>query len=140
MTRAPERGSAGGGTSRRVVEEIGDGDGLVARWAEPTGANPSAEGVAVRAALLAERAGLAGGALVDGGRPWCARREQDRGQPLLGVADPPGSLTAGIRAEASATGRAEAAAADRAGYRYAIVTRREIRHGAPPVRLCVLET
>jgi len=134
-----------GATSVADDEEIADGDRLVAVWAEPAGSKSTGEGVAVRAALVAERAGLAGRALVDRGRRWRLRREQDRGHQLAGVAGSPGGLAAGVRAEASATGRGEAASADRAGhrsasYRDAIVTARAIRHGGPLVRPCVVET
>ena len=58
---APDAGLAGrDGTSVAGSEEVGDGDRLVAVWAGTTRSNPSAEDAAVRAALVAEVAGLAG--------------------------------------------------------------------------------
>src|SRR3954463_13775668 len=51
-----------------VRDEVDEGDGFVAVRAGTSGADASAEQVAVRAALGAEVAGLAGRALVDGDR------------------------------------------------------------------------
>ena len=70
--------------------------------ASTSGADASAEQVALRAALVAEVAGLAGRALVDGDRAWRAWRDGgDRSDRLAGA---PGGLTAGIGAEASSAG------------------------------------
>jgi hypothetical protein len=49
-----------------VGEQVGDGDGFVAAWTSATGAEAAAPPVAVFAALLAEVAGVAGVAVVDG--------------------------------------------------------------------------
>src|SRR6266540_5398510 len=121
---------------RRTVirAEVHEGHGFVAVRAGTSGADASAEQVALRAALLAEVAGLAGRALIDGGRSSSAWSEgDDRSDRLAGS---PGRLTAGIRAEASATGPVEAVAADRAGDRYAVGTQRSVRHGQPPSWSC----
>ncbi len=48
------------------AEQIGEGDGVVAVWAGTAEAEATAEDVAVRAALLAEEARLAGRAFIDG--------------------------------------------------------------------------
>jgi hypothetical protein len=107
-------------TSIFGADEIGQRDRLVAVRAGTAGTNATAEDCAIWAALLAEVARLADWALVDGGRAWRAGWGRDeRSERLAGA---PGSLTAGIRAEATATDRLEAVAADRAGYRHAIVT------------------
>jgi hypothetical protein len=49
-------------------EQIGQGDGFVAVWAGAARTDPSAELVAVWAALLAQETRTAGRALVDGPR------------------------------------------------------------------------
>ena len=105
----------GRATSVSCEEQIADGDRLVAVRAGTTGTDPTAEGVAVRAALVTEGAGLAGRALVDDGQTRRAERDGHEWSDRLAAA--PGGLTAGIRAEATATGRAEAPSADGAGYR-----------------------
>ena len=106
-------------TSVSGGEQIAHGDGLVAVWAGTTRTEPTGEGVAVRAALLAEEASVAGRADVDGGR---ARRAIGDRRQRRGMATAPGSLTAGVRAEAAPTGRHERPRAAGAGYRYAVVT------------------
>lgn len=96
------------------AEEISNGDRLVAMWARSAGADPAAEQVTVGAALLAEIAGRALGALVDDGRPRRAGRESRQwGRVTLA----PGGLAAGVRAEAAAADRVEAVPTDGAGYR-----------------------
>jgi len=103
-----------------VDEEIADGDRLGAVGARSAGSDSTAEGVAIRAVLLAEEAGLAGRAYIDGGRSWRPVGDgEDRRDRLAGS---PGGLTAGIRAEAAATDARGGLPADRAGYRYAVVT------------------
>ena len=57
-------------TSVSSADEIGQRDRLIAVRAGTTGANPTAEDAAVRAALLAQGAGVADRALVDGERAW----------------------------------------------------------------------
>lgn len=94
-----------------------------------------AEGVAVRAALLAEVARPTGRALIDSLRAGGAAR----GWQLLlraGVAMAPSGLTAGVRAVAAPPCRAEGSAADGADSpvcRYAIVTQREPALGRRPL-------
>jgi len=111
----------GCGTSGATDEEIGHGDRLVAVRAGTTRTEPTGEGVAVRAALLAEEASVAGRAEVDGDR---ARRAVGDRRQREGMATAPGSLAAGSRAEAPAPDRHEWPRAAGAAYRYAIVTRR----------------
>ncbi len=108
-------------TSGSVDEEIGHGDGLVAVRARTTRTEPTSEGVAVRAALLAEEASVARRADVDGGR---TRRAIGEWRQRGGMATAPGSLPAGIGAEATPSDRHERSSAAGAGYRYVIVTRR----------------
>lgn len=73
-------------------EQIRQGDGFVAVWAGATGTDPSAELVAVGAALLAQEARTAGWALVDGPRAWYTGR---KGGQCRGMAASPGGLAAG---------------------------------------------
>ena len=110
----------GAATSVFIDEEIGDGNRLGAVGARAAGSDPTAEGVAVRAVLLAEEARLAGRALVDGGRPWRPVGDGDDRRARLTSA--PGGLAAGVRAEASPPDRRERSRAAGARYRYAIVT------------------
>src|SRR4051794_32124188 len=109
--------------------------GFIAMRAGTSGADASAEQVALRAALLAEVAGFAGRALVDDDRAW--RALWDRNDRRDRLACSPSRLPAGIRAEASSAGRVEAVAADRAGDRSVVVTRRGVRHGQPPSSRCL---
>ena len=102
-------------------EQIADDDRLVAVRARTTWTEPTGEGVAVRAALLAEVASVAVRADVD--RGWARRAVGDWWQ-CGGMATTPGGLTAGIRAEATPSDRHERSRAAGAGYRYGIVTRR----------------
>ena len=51
-------------------DELSKCDRFVAVRAQSSWTNPFAKSLAIRAALLAEVAGLAGWALVDGGRAW----------------------------------------------------------------------
>jgi hypothetical protein len=81
-------------TSSLHEEQIADGDRLVAVRAGATGTDPTAEDAAIRAALLAEVADLAGRALVDGGRSWRAGWDRDDRRDRL--AGSPGGLTAAI--------------------------------------------
>ena len=76
------------------AEQLGEGDGIVAVRAEPAKTEATAEDVAVGATLLSEEPGLAGWALVDGGRAWRAGWDRnDRSNRLAGA---PGRLTAAI--------------------------------------------
>src|SRR6266508_1705885 len=85
--------------------EVGDGDGLVAVGAWRAWPEPAAELVALLAALAAEVAGVACGALVDTGR--AGRR--------AGLGGWRGGVVALARGD-------NGGAADRAGGRYAVVT------------------
>ena len=60
------------------TKQIGHGNGLVAMWAGATGADPPAELLAVRAALLAQEARTASWALVDRLRARHAGQEVGR--------------------------------------------------------------
>ncbi len=71
--------------------EVGDGDGFVAVWAGAAGSQADGEGVAVRAALLAEQPNLAVRAAVDGSvaawalwRQRCCRRGWSGGASSVG--------------------------------------------------------
>lgn len=131
-----------------VWDEVGDGDWLVAMGTAPTRANPAAEDVAIGAALRTEEASVTGRALVDNGGDRGDRdvprgvarwppRARDRPQWRRRQSTPaaPGGLPAGIRAEPPPAARGEGSPTDgamgagRAGYRYAIVTRRHSRPG-----------
>src|SRR5258706_10509059 len=77
--------------------DVADRDGFVAVWAEPAEVDADAGVVAVVAPLLAEGAGVAGGALIDGdvaagGAGW---DHDDRLGGRVGVAWAPGGLAAG---------------------------------------------
>src|SRR6266498_1161035 len=115
--------------------EVGDGDGLVAvgpgapcpHCDEPVAVGawrawpePAAELVALLAALAAEVAGVACGALVDTGR--AGRRAGLGGWRGGVVALAPGGLAAGARAVPAPARGDNGGAADRAGGRYAGVT------------------
>src|SRR6266545_1279344 len=95
--------------------EVGDGDGLVAVGAWRAWPEPAAELVALLAALAAEVAGVACGALVDTGR--AGRRAGLGGWRGGVVALAPGGLAVPAPARGDNGG-----AADRAGGRYAVVT------------------
>ena len=101
------------------AEQLGEGDGIVAVWAEAAKTEATAEDVAVRAALFTEEAGLAGWALVDGvsdERLACAEIGRQGGEidrRGVGLAQAIRALLAGIGAVAGA-GRGEGGLADRA--------------------------
>src|SRR6266536_5719641 len=78
-----------------LVEDVADGDGLIAVWAESAEVDAHAGLVAVVAVLLAEVAGVAGGALVDGEVTSSGAGWHDDGWSGLGVAGAPGGLAAG---------------------------------------------
>jgi hypothetical protein len=99
-----------------VVDEVVDGDGFVAVGAGASGADFSAPGVAVVAALLAEVAGFAGWAFVDGG---VFGGKDGAG---CGLSSAPGGLSAGVGTPLPAAGRGERGAAHATRYRYGIVT------------------
>jgi hypothetical protein len=107
-------------------EEFGDGDGLVAAWRAASDAHPAHERPAVLTALVAQGAGSAAAAGVDGdGAPELPLR-YDEGLCLAHIAPPPISRgSTRIGTEPAATGGGEGASADRAVHRDAIVTRRE---------------
>jgi hypothetical protein len=98
-----ERGRSGA-TRRRSwgrldVDEVGEGDGLIAVRTEAAGTGQAAaEDAAVGAALAAEVAGLAPRTLIDGGGLGGPAQEEDL--DLVGrlVAEPEAALAAGVRA------------------------------------------
>src|SRR6266704_2760758 len=95
-----------------LVEDVADGDGLVAVWAESAEVDAGAGLVAVVAVLLAEVAGAAGGALVDGDVTSSGAGGHGDGWSRLGVAGAPGGLAAGGCAVALAAGRGVGVCAD----------------------------
>ena len=74
------------------AQQISESNGLVAVRASAARADPSAELVAVWAALLAPEAGTAGWALVDRLCAWRTRRKDGQ---CRGMAASPGGLAAG---------------------------------------------
>src|SRR6266576_542756 len=78
-----------------LVEDVADGDGFVAVWAESAVVDADAGLVAVVAVLLAEVAGVASGALVDGDVTSPGAGRHDDGWSGVGGAGAPGGLTAG---------------------------------------------
>ena len=81
---------------RASREQIGEEDGLVAGRTGCARAELSAEESAVWTALLAEIAGLAGGALVDRGGSRCPERQKQREHSMPPA---PGRLATGCRAD-----------------------------------------
>ena len=80
----------------RLLDDVADRDGFVAVGAQAAEVEAGAGGVAVVAPLLAEVAGVAAWALVDGdGSPAGGRRDGGGGRPGLWVAGAPGGLAAG---------------------------------------------
>jgi hypothetical protein len=107
-----------GGRSRSGAQVL-EGNRLLAAGAQPAGADPPAERVAVFTPPRTEVTLLARGALIDGGvraeyRSMCGER--------LGVAGPPVGLLAGIGAEPAPTGGGKGGAAPLAGDYRSIVT------------------
>ena len=96
-------------------------------WAEAAKSQSSSKELTVWAALLADQADLAGRAFIDGQRHsgWC-RRGHNAWSDWLTPA--PGRLAADIGAVALPAHGAKGTAAERAGYRYAIVRQRGIGH------------
>jgi hypothetical protein len=127
------RGGASPGVRLAITsfEQFGDGDRLVAAGAWGSDAGGPHEGVAVGAVLVAERAGVAVVADVDGHGPLGAFGRDGWPWDGGGVASAPGGLAAGVGAVTAPTGRHEVGSAVRTGpYRYAIVTRRAVSgHG-----------
>src|ERR1022692_94095 len=80
-----------------VVEELVDGEQFAA-WAVAAGSEAAAGPGAVRAPLVAEVAGVAAGALVDGALAAGPGRRRRDGSGFGGVAAPPGGLAAGAGA------------------------------------------
>src|SRR6266508_2661747 len=105
-----------------LVEDVADGDGLVAVWAESAEVDAHAGLVAVVAVLLGEVAGVACGALVDGDVPSPGAGRHDDGRSRVGVAGAPGGLTAGGCAVALPAGWGERGCTDRAHRRLDVVT------------------
>src|SRR2546423_4113306 len=99
-----------------LVEDVADRDGRVAVWAECAVVDTYAGLVAVVAVLLAEVAGVAFRALVDGDVSLSGAGGHDDGRFRLGVAGAPGGLAAGGCAVALPAGRGERGGADRAGH------------------------
>src|SRR6266699_3272589 len=96
-----------------LVEDVADGDGLIAVWAESAEVDAPAWAVAVVAVLLGEVAGVAFGALVDGDVTSRGAGRHDDGWSGVGVAGAPGGLAAGGCAVALAAGGGERGCADR---------------------------
>src|SRR4051794_135568 len=100
----------------RLLDDVADRDGFVAVGAWAAEAEAGAGGVAVVAPLLAEVAGVAVWALVDGdGSPAGGRRDDGGGRAGLRVAGAPGGLAAGGGAVALAADRGERLPAGGAG-------------------------
>src|SRR6266508_574665 len=105
-----------------LVEDVADGDGFVAVWAESAEVDALAGLVAVVAVLLGEVAGVASAALVDGDVTSAGGGGYDDGRSGLGVAGAPGGLAAGGGAVALPADRGECVRADWAGHRFDVVT------------------
>jgi hypothetical protein len=105
-----------------LVEDVADGDGFVAVWAESAEVDSLAGLVAVVAVLLGEVAGVAPGALIDGDVTSAGGGGHDDGRSRLGVAGTPGGLAAGGCAVALPADRGECVRADWAGRRFDVVT------------------
>jgi hypothetical protein len=105
-----------------LVEDVADGDGFVAVWAESAEVEALAGLVAVVAVLLGEVAGVASSALIDGDVTSGCGGGYDDDRSGLGVAGAPGGLTAGGCAVALPAGRGEWFRADWAGHRLDVVT------------------
>ena len=110
-------------------QQINQRDRLVAVGARTARAEAPGEDAAVSAALLAQQARLAGGALVDRRH---ARARGGQRRPWRGMAPTPGRLAAGGRAIALAADHLERPLADGAGHRRGVVTRRVLKHGPAP--------
>lgn len=134
-SRSPLSRLLGLGTSIGEIEQVGQSDRLVAVGAATAGTDPAAEGPAVRALLFSKGAGVADRALVDGRRSGRAIRQQRQRRR---VALSPASLATDIGTEASSADPRAGGPTDRTGYRYAVVTQREVRHAAPPLRALAL--
>lgn len=80
-----------------LIEDVVDRDWLIAVWAEPAEIDADAGAVAVVAPLLAQVAGIAFGALVDGdvASGGAGRDGDGRCGGRVGVAGAPGGLAAG---------------------------------------------
>ena len=94
---------------RGVGEEVGDGHRFVTCWTKPARANTTAETPTVGAVLVAEIAGLAGWALIDGA--WPRRTRWDDRQRDW-VTAPPRLLATRVITEAPPTDAPEPIAAD----------------------------
>src|SRR5258708_15103591 len=94
-----------------VVEELVDGEQFAA-WAVAAGADPAAGPVAVGAPLVGKVAGLAVGALVDGGLAAGAAG-RDGGRGGRACAGAPARLPRGVGGGAAPAGGGGAAAAER---------------------------
>src|SRR5215211_6726480 len=105
-----------------LVEDVADGDGFVAVWAESAEVDALAGAVAVVAVLLAEVADFAGGALVDGVVTSSGGGRHGDVGGGVGGAGAPGGLAAGGCAVALPAGRDERGRADRARRRPDVVT------------------
>jgi len=105
--------------------------GLLAMRTEAAGADPTAEGLAIGAVLLAEVSGLAEWACVDDTGTRGAGKHDGHVVGLGVMAEAEGFLPTGIRTPTLAASWMKRAGADRAGggldHRYGVVTRRESR-------------
>ena len=141
-TRVPERsddrhgtgaqrggGGAGGSSAVGTGDEIGDGDHLIAVGARSSGPPAAAEGATALAALGAEVALIAAGALVDDGVLGEPPSEQQEAFVLGLAAEPEAALPAGVRApDAAAVGDEVASTAGTGAFGRRCVTQR----GSPP--------
>ena len=106
-------------------DQIGHGDRLVTVRAGAAQANPGHESPAVLAALVADRSGAAGAALIDGQRlPRPAGGSNDDRCRRRLVPALPGETSAGVGAELLSPRWGEEALAHRAGHRRRIVPQR----------------
>ena len=112
---------AAGGHCGYLLDQVCDGDRLVAVRAGSAGADAAAECAAVGAALLAEEALPAAGALVDGVLAAGPGGRDDNGGRVL-VAAPERGLAAPVTAVALSSGRGEGLPADGAGDRPGVVS------------------
>jgi len=122
--RAGLRWSGARGWCGVLVEDVADSHRRIACWTESAEVDAHAGLVAVVAVLLAEVAGFALRAFVDGDvtSPGAGRHDDSRSRS--GVPGAPGGLAAGGRAVALTAGRGERVRADRAGHRLDVVRKR----------------
>ena len=113
-----------GHDGRFVVEQVGDGDGLVAVGAWSADADAAGEGAALLAALFAEEPFTAVGAFVDGDLLAGLGGGDEDGGGRVVVASAERGLAAGCAAVPLPSGRGEGVVAVGAGHRRGVVPRR----------------